>query len=270
MSYLGIIINERNLGFAAIFACISIGFAVLRTVDKGNAGIAAWSLSFSCNGLGFLLWSNILPIPRWQLYLVGDLLHVAGFILLVFGAFRFFGNAMSAKAAVLIAACAAFWLASVSLLFVRLDLAVFMLRLLRSLIFVSAGIWILSRHPKERLIGKSIAGASMMAWGLYIVITAVWRLVSSTELQFGILAGFHVLAAFGMVAMVVDRIRLRAEEGEQQLSRLEGLLPICSYCKKIRDDGNKWQSLETYIEERSTAEFSHGICPECMKKHFPT
>lgn len=65
--------------------------------------------------------------------------------------------------------------------------------------------------------------------------------------------------------------RLRVAERilglRREVRQLEGLLPICSYCKRIRDDGNQWASLEGYIEKRSHAEFSHGICPDCYRKH---
>jgi len=65
--------------------------------------------------------------------------------------------------------------------------------------------------------------------------------------------------------------RLRVAERmlgmQENLSTLEGLLPICSYCKRIRDDGGAYSSLEGYIEQRSKAEFSHGICPDCYKKY---
>jgi len=47
---------------------------------------------------------------------------------------------------------------------------------------------------------------------------------------------------------------------------LQGLLPICLYCKKIRDDHNYWQQLEKYVAEHTDARFSHGICPECYEK----
>ena len=51
--------------------------------------------------------------------------------------------------------------------------------------------------------------------------------------------------------------------------QLTGLLPICMYCKKIRDDKGYWNQLEIYIIEHSEADFSHGICPECRKKYYP-
>lgn len=59
------------------------------------------------------------------------------------------------------------------------------------------------------------------------------------------------------------------EETLAQVKRLEGMLPICAACKKIRDDHGYWQQIEQYIGEHSQAVFSHGICPECMKKLYP-
>ncbi len=54
------------------------------------------------------------------------------------------------------------------------------------------------------------------------------------------------------------------------IKRLHGMLPICASCKKIRDDKGYWNQLEAYIEEHSEAEFTHGICPDCMKKLYGT
>jgi hypothetical protein len=51
---------------------------------------------------------------------------------------------------------------------------------------------------------------------------------------------------------------------------LEGLVPICSFldCRKIRDEDGKWVRLESFLVERSEIEFSHGLCPDCVKKHY--
>ena len=56
------------------------------------------------------------------------------------------------------------------------------------------------------------------------------------------------------------------EEALTRVKQLQGLLPICSYCKKIRDDQNYWQQVESYISEHSEAQFSHSICPDCYEK----
>ena len=54
-----------------------------------------------------------------------------------------------------------------------------------------------------------------------------------------------------------------------EVKTLRGMLPICSYCKKIRDDKGYWNQIESYIWEHSEAEFSHSICQECAKEHYP-
>jgi PAS domain S-box-containing protein len=68
-----------------------------------------------------------------------------------------------------------------------------------------------------------------------------------------------------------DRERLIAElqDAIAKVQTLSGLLPICSSCKKIRDDKGYWNQIETYISEHSTAEFSHSICPDCAKQLYP-
>lgn len=59
------------------------------------------------------------------------------------------------------------------------------------------------------------------------------------------------------------------QDALHKVKTLSGLLPICANCKKIRDDNGYWQQVEVYIRDRSDAEFSHGICPDCMQKLYP-
>ena len=54
-----------------------------------------------------------------------------------------------------------------------------------------------------------------------------------------------------------------------QVERLQGLLPICMHCKKIRNEKNDWQRLESFIQEHSEAEFTHSLCEECREEHYP-
>jgi len=60
------------------------------------------------------------------------------------------------------------------------------------------------------------------------------------------------------------RVAERILQFATQVRLLEELLPICSYCKKIRDDQNYWQQMESYINERTGSEFSHSVCPDCV------
>ena len=66
-----------------------------------------------------------------------------------------------------------------------------------------------------------------------------------------------------------ERVRLSAElrQALSEVKALSGLLPICAWCKKIRDDRGYWTRIETYFETHSDVQFTHGICPECTGKH---
>ena len=69
-----------------------------------------------------------------------------------------------------------------------------------------------------------------------------------------------------------DQIRMRLNVAERilryttRISELESILPICSYCKKVRDDNNYWQQVETYISRHTNTSFSHSVCPTCYDK----
>ena len=63
--------------------------------------------------------------------------------------------------------------------------------------------------------------------------------------------------------------KIRLQTALDDVKTLSGLLPICSHCKKIRDDKGYWNQIESYVRERSDAEFSHSICPECSKTLYP-
>ena len=72
-----------------------------------------------------------------------------------------------------------------------------------------------------------------------------------------------------MLEVERENLILELKKALSEIKILSGLLPICSYCKKIRNDEGYWEQIEGYIKERSLADFSHGICPECTKIHFP-
>jgi hypothetical protein len=74
-----------------------------------------------------------------------------------------------------------------------------------------------------------------------------------------------VLALF---AYLVSRTARQTRELEKRVNLLEGILPICSLCKKICDEQNNWQPVEVYVSNRSEASFSHSLCPDCLKRDY--
>lgn len=83
----------------------------------------------------------------------------------------------------------------------------------------------------------------------------------STELRARVQVGVHVLELQNILAARIVEL----EEALSQVKRLQGLLPICSYCKKIRDEQNYWQRVDNYLSENTDVRFTHSICPDCYE-----
>jgi hypothetical protein len=84
---------------------------------------------------------------------------------------------------------------------------------------------------------------------------------------------FNHLLSYSLIAIITgnlkraflreQQLRVDRDRALQNVHELEGLLPVCAWCKKIRDDEGYWQELEAYLKPRTKASFSHGICPDC-------
>ncbi len=83
------------------------------------------------------------------------------------------------------------------------------------------------------------------------------------ELRARVQVGIRVLELQGALAQRVREL----EDALSRVKTLQGLLPICSYCKKIRNDRNYWQQVEGYLSDHSEIQFSHGICPDCYGRY---
>jgi len=82
------------------------------------------------------------------------------------------------------------------------------------------------------------------------------------ELRARVQVGQRIVELQTMLASRVTEL----EEALARVRQLRGLLPICSYCKKVRDDRNYWQQVEQYVSTHSDVQFSHGICPDCYTR----
>ena len=84
------------------------------------------------------------------------------------------------------------------------------------------------------------------------------------ELRARIRVGVRVL---NLQSRLTERLQA-LEQALHQVTQLQGLLPICSYCKKIRNDQNYWQQVEEYVAAHADVQFSHGICPSCFENEL--
>jgi hypothetical protein len=90
----------------------------------------------------------------------------------------------------------------------------------------------------------------------------------ANKIQYGLINALIRSLTLAVVVFFVDRAR-EVFALRKQLKTLQGILPICASCKKIRTDKGKYVQMESYISEHSEARFSHGICPECAKRLYP-
>jgi hypothetical protein len=175
----------------------------------------------------------------------------------------------------------------------RIEIRTFIVSIALFILSVSIA-WDLVRYspPKNRLFYYS-AGTFIAVRGLTILTRAIlWQagnqdeifgisIWSSIQLELGLISeiGQNVIflminskraeADFNQSELKLNTTVIDLKKALSEVKTLQGILPICSHCKKIRDDRGSWQAIEEYVHERSDAQFSHGVCPECAKKYYP-
>jgi PAS domain S-box-containing protein len=97
---------------------------------------------------------------------------------------------------------------------------------------------------------------------------SVERIEDSTGQMLFVLAMLEDISERRRAAEEREHIILELKDALAKVKTLRGLVPICASCKKVRDDKGYWSQVEVYVRDRTEAEFSHGICPDCMKKLY--
>lgn len=105
--------------------------------------------------------------------------------------------------------------------------------------------------------------------GSWRVIEAMLHYRLTDPLVQGVIVNSRDVTARKEIEQERENLIAELEQALVQVKALSGLLPICSICKKIRDDQGYWNQLECYIRDHSEAEFTHSICPGCAKEHYP-
>lgn len=124
---------------------------------------------------------------------------------------------------------------------------------------------------------QRVAGAMAALLVFMVLVMGVWRYVSVLRLNRKLtesikkrdMAEQQLQEAYTTLEQKVSERTRDLQRALSEVRALSGLLPICSHCKRIRDDKGYWNQLESYIQKHSEAEFSHSICKECAKKLYP-
>lgn len=118
-----------------------------------------------------------------------------------------------------------------------------------------------ARKKATRFLEQAETRQSRLKW-VAVIVTCLGVLLSAV---IAVITISRVFYAENILREQRDKLQAALDE----IKTLQGILPICSHCKQIRDDKGVWKQIEGYIRSHSDADFSHGICPDCAREHYP-
>lgn len=279
-------LDIRTLVFVAhlVAVCMAVIFLL---VAKGNrisgSSMSIWGTALLARSLGFALIYLRPSIPLLLSLFVANALVLVSFQLICVGFLEFFGRPFrwgrqAALTAVILVFLGALFgtgsydlfVSGITLPLIGFDLGVVLLLLRR----ISPGMGFFQRGLASLFGLETLLFACRLGWHLFgpthrslftpsLMIVLVYLEVILSTVFFGT----------ALLALVYQRAHLKKleliAELEATLAKvhtLEGLLPMCAWCKKIRDEDGSWHSVETYVCEHTDAAITHGICPECKAR----
>lgn len=276
-------LDIRTLAFvSSVTSLILFGWlAYVGMARKTYPGFRHWTVSafFFFTGMVLIslrnIWPDLLTI------VAGNTIFVGAFILmeagvLVFDGFRPKTVVYAVSLAILMVTFSYFSL-------VRPDTAV---RIVIVSMIVSAycfriGFHLWSRRASSPTTVRWLLLVTFVVLGLWDVARSVLTVLMEADVSDFMRAGHiqsttliafqagSVLIYAGLVTLNAERIETDLTKAMENIRTLEGFLPICANCKKIRDDKGFWNNVEEYIEHHTEAVMTHGICPDCEKKLYP-
>ena len=131
-------------------------------------------------------------------------------------------------------------------------------------------------NGKGKILNRSIVLSALPRAPLFKNAPGLWRFMATSSffVTFILLLTIIFIQGLGIRERKLDeqkreKLINELQEALAQVKTLSGLLPICANCKMVRDDKRYWKQIESYIRDHSEAEFSHSICPACVKKLYP-
>ena len=261
--------------------------------QKTYPGFVQWTIATLVVAIAFLLLLLRPIMPLWVNIIVMNSFFLCGALLRLGGVVRFMSGQSLRRG----------WYAGLVLCFGALFFFYFVIDVISlrtycvSIFFflmgLRGGVEVIRFAPRESRPQYLATSGIYFFAGLIVLVRSISVLMEKQFSMFDpgtLYAAFFLLAmfieiAFGLSFLMMNSQRLEAELRRSEVSladtvselkktlaevkTLQGFIPICANCKKIRDDAGYWQQVEKYISDHSEARFSHGICPDCLQKLYP-
>ncbi|MBM4169823.1 MAG: hypothetical protein FJ215_11830 [Ignavibacteria bacterium] len=280
--------------FNAVITAL-IGFALLlyRTYQKVYPGFIHWSIGTFVAALAHTLVYFRSDIPLWIGVLFANALYLLAGLMRMDGVLRFLRNdalhRLTYGSPILFVALLAFFYFFHDSIIIRIWIFGFGLGII---LWATGAVSVLHAPRSNRAIYyvaglmNGILGLGLMVRALFFTVTPSQSFHDTTLVA--VMSGVFVLGhevGWGLLFFMMNSHRIEGEllaaQGElkasidtlqramSEVKTLQGLLPICSSRKRIRDDHGGWSEVEAYVQRHSEATFTHGICPDCAKRFYP-
>lgn len=248
---------------------------------KTYSGFRQWTISSVVNFFGLLFLSLRGVIPDFYSVVVANTLIVGGYGFVAYGIEIFFGHKgrkwlFVALGALVFVAFSYFTYSSPNVTARIVSITIILT------ILCTYCAYIIYRFPQKTQHvhnGLLTAVFSFQAiWSIFRIIPTVFfddpimdymQAPAIHGITVVIYFGGNIFITIGLIIMNFQRVEIELLDSMNEIKILRGIIPICSSCKKIRDDKGLWEQVEIYIREHSDAVFSHSICPDCFKQLYP-
>ncbi len=275
-------LDIRTLALATgmILVVISLNLAYFRYTSDSMHGVGSWALATFAGAVGLWMLSLRGLWPDWLTVIVANMLLGLFAAKIYQGLRRFLGRPPRIWVTIVLVV----GLGLGQVLFTYVHPSINARIILISLYFFGISLGcarLLARATFDQAPHNRLLLISFGALALVHATRVVYTLTAASEPTSFMTAGpfhalvilidsaLHCLVSIGLVFMCVRRMEVAMRRANAELRQLGGLLPICASCKRIRDDRGYWHQVEQYIQTHSEAEFTHGICPECMRRLYP-
>jgi len=276
-------LDIRTLAFTTglVYLVLTVNFYTAGFRKPSTQSLRYWTLSYFVSFLSFLLNSLQGHLPDLWTVVIANTAIVLGTIFIPRGLLAFSNDRQNNFLDILTAVSSFGLLILFSSFYPNVAARIIIMSLVTGL-YAARSVYILNRNTERKY---SFSSPLLKGSFYFIAVFALFRILYTLfmggetganfmhagavhAVTFLVLILGHIFISSGLLALSSRRIESHLNRAKDAIKKLEGLLPICAGCKKIRDDGGYWNQLEVYISEHSEAEFSHGLCPDCVEKYL--